>query len=151
VKSTLSQLKQEGITYKKFSVLIDEEEKYLTSELEELKFNKRVRDLEKRTEKDKKDYEKRIKKLRELCLVFQRYNQYLRKQGLYDFNDMINFVLEKSREDEDLRYHYAEKFQYIMLDEYQDTNNAQNEIIYHILHPYASKDENFLNPNIMVV
>jgi len=46
---------------------------------------------------------------------------------------MINFVLEKFRVDEDLVYHYAEKFQFIMLDEYQDTNNAQNEIISLIL------------------
>jgi len=42
---------------------------------------------------------------------------------------MINFVLEKFQKDEDLRYYYAEKFQFIMLDEYQDTNNAQNQII----------------------
>jgi DNA helicase-2/ATP-dependent DNA helicase PcrA len=46
---------------------------------------------------------------------------------------MINFVLEKFKEDEDLKYYYAEKFQFIMVDEYQDTNNAQNEIIDAIL------------------
>jgi DNA helicase II / ATP-dependent DNA helicase PcrA len=46
---------------------------------------------------------------------------------------MINFVLEKFRTDIELRQHYAEKYQYIMLDEYQDTNNAQNEIINLIL------------------
>jgi DNA helicase-2/ATP-dependent DNA helicase PcrA len=42
---------------------------------------------------------------------------------------MINFVVEKFKNDEDLRSFYAEKYQFIMLDEYQDTNNPQNEII----------------------
>jgi len=71
--------------------------------------------------------------LKELDILFKAYNKYLRDNGKYDFNDMINFVLEKLKIDNDLVYHYAEKFQFIMLDEYQDTNNAQNEIINLIL------------------
>jgi len=89
--------------------------------------------------------ENHIKKLEELALIFEEYNKSLRILSKYDFNDMINFVLEKFSSDEDLRYHYAERFQFIMLDEYQDTNNAQNTIINLILS--ASEDE----PNIMVV
>jgi DNA helicase-2/ATP-dependent DNA helicase PcrA len=42
---------------------------------------------------------------------------------------MINFVLEKFKLDNELKAYYAEKYQFIMLDEYQDTNNAQNKII----------------------
>jgi DNA helicase-2/ATP-dependent DNA helicase PcrA len=57
---------------------------------------------------------------------------------------MINFVLEKLEQDQELREHYAESFQFIMLDEYQDTNNAQNQIIDLIL---SVADE----PNIMTV
>jgi DNA helicase-2/ATP-dependent DNA helicase PcrA len=57
---------------------------------------------------------------------------------------MINFVLEKLEQDQELREHYAEEFQFIMLDEYQDTNNAQNQIIDLIL---SVADE----PNIMTV
>jgi DNA helicase-2/ATP-dependent DNA helicase PcrA len=48
---------------------------------------------------------------------------------------MINFVLERFETDKDLRLFYAETFQFIMLDEYQDTNNAQNRIIELILNP----------------
>jgi DNA helicase-2/ATP-dependent DNA helicase PcrA len=58
---------------------------------------------------------------------------------------MINFVLEKFETNKDLRLFYAEIFQFIMLDEYQDTNNAQNKIIELIL------SENQEQPNIMVV
>jgi len=89
--------------------------------------------------------ETHIKKLEELSMIFDEYNQILRKNSQYDFNDMINFVLEKMKQDEELKFHYAEKFQFIMLDEYQDTNNAQNTIIDMIL----SVSEG--NPNIMVV
>jgi ATP-dependent exoDNAse (exonuclease V) beta subunit len=42
---------------------------------------------------------------------------------------MINFAVEKMRIDEELTSYYAEKYQFIMLDEYQDTNNPQNEIM----------------------
>ncbi|MCI5119133.1 MAG: hypothetical protein D3913_14565 [Candidatus Electrothrix sp. LOE1_4_5] len=55
---------------------------------------------------------------------------------------MINFVLEKFEKDKELRLFYAEQYQFIMLDEFQDTNNAQNEIVNLILgesidHPLA--------------
>jgi DNA helicase-2/ATP-dependent DNA helicase PcrA len=62
-------------------------------------------------------------------LILGEYNKYLRENSKYDFSDMINFVLEVFKSDEDLRYYYSEKYQYIMLDEYQDTNNPQNTII----------------------
>jgi uvrD/REP helicase len=58
---------------------------------------------------------------------------------------MINFVLEKFKEDYELKNYYAEKYQFIMIDEFQDTNNAQNQIIDLIL------SVNQENPNIMVV
>jgi DNA helicase II / ATP-dependent DNA helicase PcrA len=84
--------------------------------------------LPKKYETNKVSFEKHIKKLNELLLIYENYNNYLRENSKYDFNDMINFVLESFRDDSDLRYHYAEKFNYIMVDEYQDTNNAQNTI-----------------------
>lgn len=150
ILSNISHLKQEAITMGHFETLINEQEKSYEEALESLKENKRIRDLEKRTVKDKQDYDKKIKKLRELKSIFETYNNYLHDKGFYDFNDMISFVLEKFRTDEDLRYHYAERFQYVMLDEYQDTNNAQNEIISHILTP-NKENKNLENPNIMVV
>jgi DNA helicase-2/ATP-dependent DNA helicase PcrA len=58
---------------------------------------------------------------------------------------MINFVLEKFKQDKDLRSYYAEKFQFIMLDEFQDTNNAQNQIVDLILSMAPD------TPNVMVV
>jgi len=82
--------------------------------------------------------------------LFVEFNKYLRENHKYDFNDMINFVLEKFKIDEELIHHYAEKFQFIMLDEYQDTNNSQNEIISLITNCEIDLDNNN-SPNILVV
>jgi DNA helicase-2/ATP-dependent DNA helicase PcrA len=112
--------------------------------LEDLKENKRIRDLEKRTEKDSESYKKHIAKLNELNLIYKIYNDYLKKNSLYDFSDMINFVVDKFRKDKDLISKIAEKYQFLMLDEYQDTNNPQNEIMNLILGLGEEK-------NIMVV
>jgi DNA helicase-2/ATP-dependent DNA helicase PcrA len=91
--------------------------------------------------------------MKELFIVFKEYKTTLREKSYYDFSDMINFVLEKFKCDEDLRYYYAEKFQYIMLDEFQDTNNAQNEIIDLILNPGVGTETPGFGdePNIVVV
>ena len=145
IKRTVDKLKQEAVTPWKFKALIEKQAQIYAQKLEDLKTNKRIRDLEKRTQKDKGEFDAHIQKLNELYLIYLQYQKFLRDSELYDFNDMINFVVEKFRVDEDMRYHYAEKFQYIMLDEYQDTNNAQNEIVSLIV--WVTQDA----PNIMVV
>lgn len=139
IKSKIWNLKQEWISLSKFRVAIEKQFTQYEEELSEIK------PTLKKYEKTKESQEKHIAKLNELVLIFERYSEVLREKAVYDFSDMINFVLEKFRNDEDLRYYYAEKFQFIMIDEYQDTNNAQNEIIDLILS--VSDDQK----NIMVV
>lgn len=65
----------------------------------------------------------------ELHSVYSQYQEELKKSGLYDFEDMILFVLTAFKENPDLLLQYQEKYQYILVDEYQDTNSAQNEVI----------------------
>jgi len=69
------------------------------------------------------------KKQLELHSVYSRYQAELKSQGLYDFEDMILFVLTAFKNNPELLLEYQEKYQYILVDEYQDTNSAQNEII----------------------
>jgi DNA helicase-2/ATP-dependent DNA helicase PcrA len=125
IKSAINNLKREGITPEKFTVSIEEETQKSLAWLEEKRNNKRIKKIEKYED----EHETKIGKLNELQSIFELYNLTLRDKHLYDFNDMINFVLERFREDNNLRAHYAETYQYIMLDEYQDTNNPQNEIV----------------------
>lgn len=139
IKDRISKLKQEWVNYKKFEQIIENQKQEYVEELSEIK------PTLKKYETTKSTQEKHIKKLEELNIIFEKYNDYLRENSLYDFNDMINFVLEKFESDKDLRLYYAEIFQFIMLDEYQDTNNAQNKIIELIL------SENKEQKNVLVV
>lgn len=139
IKSRISNLKTEWISIAKFKNSIKRQEELYAEELAEIK------PTLKKYETTKEKGEKHIKKLEELVIFYEAYSQFLRLNSYYDFNDMINFVLEKIKEDDELKMHYAEKFQFIMLDEYQDTNDAQNQIIDEIL---SVTDE---SPNIMVV
>lgn len=140
IKSQIWKLKGEWVSPTSFGAVIQEEEQKSLDWLEEKRNNKRIKKIESYEEK----HEKHIGKLVELRDIFEKYNALLCERNLYDFNDMINFVLEKMRGDDEMRAFFAETYQYIMLDEYQDTNNPQNEIVNLIL----SESE---TPNIMVV
>lgn len=139
IKSRISNLKQEWINITQLKLSINRQAEEYIEELAEIK------PTLKKYETTKLSGEKHIKKLNELVIFFDEYNKYLREKSLYDFNDMINFVLEKFEWDNELRAYYAEKYQFIMLDEYQDTNNAQNKIIDLILSVWDNE------ANIMVV
>ncbi len=61
--------------------------------------------------------------------VYRRYQETLRKANALDFNDLIMFAVRILREHPDVLEHYQERFRYIMVDEYQDTNHAQYELV----------------------
>ncbi|MCH2188608.1 ATP-dependent helicase [Candidatus Gracilibacteria bacterium] len=129
IRARINTLKSEGVSPNHFDTLIQEQEQNYQEALESLKDNKRIRDLEKRSAKDKLTYDTHIAKLKELNILYRAYQQFLQEKSLYDFSDMINFVVEKMKTDEELLSYYGEKYQFVMLDEYQDTNNPQNEIM----------------------
>lgn len=59
---------------------------------------------------------------------------YLREQklaqDLLTFDDLENFTVELLKQNEQVRHKYQERFQYIMVDEFQDTNDKQRQLIY---------------------
>ncbi len=78
--------------------------------------------------------------------LYKKYQMALKQAGLFDYEDMVLWTLNTLNSDDDLRLEIAERFQYIMVDEYQDTNGAQNQLLDVLL------DANPLHsPNIMVV
>jgi len=77
-------------------------------------------------------YQERLKqnaKLRELVRLYARYQEALRTRGLYDYSDMVMEVARALESDEQLRLTLQERYQYLLVDEHQDTNNAQNKVI----------------------
>lgn len=60
---------------------------------------------------------------------FEKYTHFLEKAERFDFNDMILWVIKVFKEKPDLLLQYQERYQYILVDEYQDTNGSQNELL----------------------
>ncbi|MCB9054768.1 MAG: ATP-dependent helicase [Chitinophagales bacterium] len=95
--------------------------------------------------KDKVEEEKeRMDKLRAAVNEFDRFQQLMRKKNRYDFDDMINWVIKALEENKNLLADYQERFQYILVDEYQDTSGTQNKLV-ELLINYWDK------PNVFVV
>ena len=61
--------------------------------------------------------------------IYNRYAERCRQANAMDFDDLLvqTFVLLSQRED--IRQKYVQRFQYVLVDEYQDTNYAQQEIV----------------------
>lgn len=91
-----------------------------------------------------KDLQKEIAKNEELQFIYESYQKQLVEQKLYDFNDMLLEVVRALEENKDLRLRLQERYQYILIDEHQDTNAAQNKIVELLCDFYE-------NPNLFVV
>ena len=85
-----------------------------------------------------------MEKLRAAVNEFDRFQQLMRKKNRYDFDDMINWVIKAFEENKNLLANYQERFQYILVDEYQDTSGTQNRLV-ELLISYWDK------PNVFVV
>lgn len=66
---------------------------------------------------------------RELLRIYQNYEQLCHRFGLVDFSELVLRAFELTKNNEPLRAHYQERFQHVMVDEFQDTNVVQYEWI----------------------
>lgn len=64
-----------------------------------------------------------------VALVYEKYQQTLREQQAMDFDDIISETVRLFQTQADVLEYYQQKFRYIMVDEYQDTNTAQYYLI----------------------
>ncbi len=119
ITSAIKTLKQEAITPGNLENKAREIKNELNEKLESAKS----------TATALKAQQKKVDTLLELTSFYEAYKDELEQNGYYDYEDMILFATEKLQTDEELLAHYQEKFLYILVDEYQDTNGAQNNII----------------------
>ncbi len=61
--------------------------------------------------------------------VYREYQARLRQNNAFDFDDLIMKTVELLKLDSEVQAYYQDKFHYIMVDEYQDTNAAQFELV----------------------
>ncbi len=70
------------------------------------------------------DYRKEI-----IGRIYELYQQRLKENNAIDFDDIINFTIKILTQNEDALEYYTNKFQYVLVDEYQDTNKAQFTLV----------------------
>ncbi|TSC82400.1 MAG: DNA helicase II / ATP-dependent DNA helicase PcrA [Parcubacteria group bacterium Gr01-1014_20] len=141
ILASIKNLKNEGISAKAFIEIAKEE----------------AASLEKRADKYhltgahagkiKGEYQKQLKdsqKNSELGRVYKKYQEILRDKRFYDFEDMILETIKAFETKAEFLREVQEKFQYLLIDEHQDTNGAQNRILELICDFYP-------NPNLFVV
>ncbi|MBU0975553.1 MAG: ATP-dependent DNA helicase [Patescibacteria group bacterium] len=134
----IQNLKREGINPSGYSSLLDNESKQLKTEKKQI--NPRTGKPYAKYEKMKRDYQKQ----QELLLIYRSYQRKLKEIQRYDFEDMINFVVATLKKDKNLKLTLQERYLFILVDEYQDTNSAQNQIV-------KLLTDHWENPNIFVV
>lgn len=151
----LTPLKNSLIHLKQISKLLQDfkREQITPSSLEE-KINKRLLELDlmsseeklTKTKLAKIDIEiKKAKRTQEFISLYKMYNKKLASDKRYDYEDMVNWVVDALRSDQELSLIYQEKYQYILVDEFQDTNNSQLELVNLLTTFYSG------NPNLFVV
>jgi len=61
--------------------------------------------------------------------IYIRYSERCKQANAMDFDDLLVYTFMLLKNHEDIRKKYIERFQYVLVDEYQDTNYAQQEIV----------------------
>jgi len=89
----------------------------------------------------------KIEKWLALADVYEKYIFEMNKSSLYDFDDMIYLTAKELERNEPLRNELEEKYQYIMIDEFQDTNDAQLSLIENLTRSPINEGM----PNVLVV
>jgi len=86
----------------------------------------------------------KMEKLEAAVMEFDNYQELMRGKKRYDFDDMINWVIDAFEKNNSLLARYQEQYQYLLVDEYQDTSGTQNKIIELLINYWD-------DPNIFIV
>ena len=125
--------------------LNEESQKYILMYKKLFTLSEKLNDFKNKVKKDYEDLENKILKQETLEFIYREYQSKLLESGDYDFDDMILEVIKHFKNNPNFLMKLQEKYQYILLDEYQDCNGSQNEIINFL----TSHDKE--NANIFVV
>lgn len=125
--SGISNLKREGISIEKYGEILQNQEKEMVQLIAENEDKKGKKRTISKTELNK--IEKNLAKNQELIKIYEEYEKRLRTALRFDFDDMIALVAEAFQKEEMLLREYQENLHYFLVDEYQDTNSAQNKVV----------------------
>ncbi|HET6622446.1 MAG TPA: ATP-dependent DNA helicase, partial [Candidatus Saccharimonadales bacterium] len=87
------------------------------------------------------------RKLLALSDIYRQYLSQMEAHGLYDYDDMILRVINQLELAPDLKFSLQEQYQFIMIDEFQDTNDAQMNLVWQLIDNPVNEDR----PDLMIV
>ncbi len=116
--SSISTLKREGFSPSTFSQHLDSFQQQLLAQQESLSATKF------------KQLTAQLHKNQELLQIYKAYQTTLKQHSKFDFDDMIQVVVDQLTQHQDLLLDYQERYHYFLVDEYQDTNTPQNQLIF---------------------
>ncbi len=64
-----------------------------------------------------------------IALVYELYQKRLKENNALDFDDIINYTIKILMDNPDILDYYSDKFKYVLVDEYQDTNKSQFTLV----------------------
>lgn len=130
LKQLFSNMKREGWASREIITSIDAYLAELPTR-EEFTYQKAYKQFKKGDLKQNKIDEEieKMEKLRAAVNEFDRFQEMMHQRNRYDFDDMINWVLRAFKENKLLLARYQEQYQYILVDEYQDTSGTQNSLV----------------------
>lgn len=129
-----STMKEENYTTEYLCQIIDQEIEELPNR-EDMKYKRNTGKNKKgdpKLEKIRSDQGK-LEKTRGAVELFEVYKEKMKTRGFYDFSDMILWVIRAFAQHQELLLQYQEKCQYILVDEFQDTNGSQNALLRQLL------------------
>ncbi|KKW39269.1 hypothetical protein A2454_03485 [Candidatus Peribacteria bacterium RIFOXYC2_FULL_55_14] len=139
VLDRITKMKKEGISPAELK-------KHVVPYAQEIKKTPAGRERDLSSDAYKKDL-RRVEQLKEFIAVYEEYGKVLQESHRYDYDDMILVTLQALKENDWLLSSLQERYQYILVDEFQDLNGAQNRVL-DLLTTFVHSD---LQPNIFVV
>lgn len=118
----INALKQENITVDKYAVLLE------AARQEQLDFIAQEQSKKKPRQGEIIKSQKKLQKQEELLLVYTAYQKEIQAKGFHDYADIILRTIDVLKNKTELLSSYQEQFQYLLIDEYQDANNAQSQL-----------------------
>ena len=141
----ISSLKREHITPAIFRDMIPDEKERLLADPKNF-YKRKYKEFSAGDFKPEaaKKIEEKIEKMHEFSVFWEKFQANLEAEGFYDFDDQINWVVNALKTNETLKFDLQEQYQWILVDEYQDTNGSQNDILWELC-------DGIDDPNIFVV
>lgn len=130
IANLIQTMKKEGWTPEDINTAIDKYKADLPLR-DEYIYQRKYKEFQKGDVKENKVQEekRKMEKLSAAAALLPLYKEEMKKLNRFDFADMILWVIAEFKKNPDLVQRYQEQYHYFLIDEFQDTNGAQNEIV----------------------